>query len=62
MNVRPYGCLTFIFYQRYFYGKMDLKLFYLHVAIYCQQFSSHFLLAVQDVDKNQLEVFVNSVD
>ena len=27
-------CLTFIFYQKYFYDKMDLKLFYFHVTNY----------------------------
>ena len=25
MNVRHPGCLAFIFYQKYFYTKMDLK-------------------------------------
>ena len=32
---KPYGSLTFIFYQKYFYDKMDLKLFYFHMTIYC---------------------------
>ena len=27
----PYGCLTFIFYQKYFSAKMVLRLFYFHV-------------------------------
>ena len=27
------GCLTFIFYQKYFYDKMDLRLFYFNVTI-----------------------------
>ena len=28
----PYGCLTFIFYQKcFFFDKMDLKLSYFHV-------------------------------
>ena len=29
----PKGCLTFIFYQKYFYDKMDFRLFYFHVTI-----------------------------
>ena len=32
MNVRLYGCLTFIFYQRYFYDEMDCNIFYFHVT------------------------------
>ena len=28
----PYGCLTFIFYQKYFYDKMDLRVSYFHVT------------------------------
>ena len=28
------GCLTFIFHQKYFYDKMDLRVFYFHVTIY----------------------------
>ena len=32
MNVRLYGCLTFIFYQRYFYDEMDCRIFYFHVT------------------------------
>ena len=27
----PIGCLTFIFYQKYFYDKIDLRLFYFDV-------------------------------
>ena len=30
----PYGSLTFIFYQKYFYDKMDLQLCYFHVMKY----------------------------
>ena len=32
MNVKHLGCLTFIFYQKSFYDKMDLRLFYFDVA------------------------------
>ena len=28
------GYLTFIFYQKYFFDKMDLRLFYFHVKKY----------------------------
>ena len=31
MNARHIGCLKFIFYQKYFYDKMDWRLFYFHV-------------------------------
>ena len=27
----PYGCLTFILYQKYFYDKTDVRLSYFHV-------------------------------
>ena len=30
----PYGCLTFIFYEKYFYDKIDLSLSYFHVKNY----------------------------
>ena len=34
MNVRhPAGCLTFIFCQKYFYDKMDFRLFYFHATM-----------------------------
>ena len=28
MNARQPGCLTFIFYQKHFYDKIDIKFFY----------------------------------
>ena len=30
--IRPYWCLTVIFYQKYFYDKMDLRLFHFYVT------------------------------
>ena len=34
MNVRAHRCLKFIFNQKYFFDKMDLRLFYFHVTMY----------------------------
>ena len=33
-RISPLGCLTFIFYQKYCFNKMDLGLFYFRVTIY----------------------------
>ena len=44
----PIGCLTFIFYQKYFYDKMDLRLFYVRVTygLLTEHITSNILKAV----------------
>ena len=59
----PIGYLTFIFYQKYFYDKTDLRLFYFHVAIYTlcpgdkrcaclEAFVKHFICVLKSLDLN----------
>ena len=44
MNVNecktPYGCLTLIFYQKYFFDKIDIRLFYFD-KVNCFNWNSH---------------------